>query len=159
VPQSFYYFPFAFLFFIGLAIAEGDSLKINNQENREKEFARMLSHVTLTGTYTQQGKNTKPEQERYTIYRVAKIPGQEHLWRFDVRLQFGNVDLRVPLPINVRWAGDTPMVVLNDYKIPGLGSFSARVLFDKTRYAGTWQHDKEGGHLFGDIVKEAKQDP
>ena len=122
------------------------------QEKREKAFTKMLSNVELIGTYTQ--------KERYTIYRVAKIPGQDYLWRFDVRMQFGSVDLRLPLPLTVRWAQDTPMVILDDTKIPGLGTFSAKVVFDKTRYAGTWQHGSDGGHLFGDIIKQKiKQKP
>ena len=130
------------------------------QEKREKAFTEMLSNVELIGTYTQTGAGKEKEQERYTIYRVAKIPGQKYLWRFDVRMQFGSVDLRVPLPLTVRWAQDTPMVILDDTKIPGLGTFSAKVLFDKTRYAGTWQHGSEGGHLFGKIIKKAtKQKP
>ena len=113
----------------------------------------MLSNVELIGTYTQTGAGKETDKERYTIYRVAKIPGQKYLWRFDVRMQFGSVDLRVPLPLTVRWANETPIVILDDTKIPGLGTFSAKVLFDKTRYAGTWQHGNEGGSLFGDIIK------
>ncbi len=151
---TFYRFPYALLLIIGVASAEENPLHENHRQKREEAFVEMLSEVTLIGTYTEDKEGKKPEEERYTIYRVAKIPGQKHLWRFDVRLQFGSVDLRVPLPLTVRWAKDTPMVVLDDYKIPGLGSFSARVLFDKTRYAGTWQHGSAGGHLFGTMVKE-----
>lgn len=130
------------------------------QEKREKAFTKMLSNVELIGTYTQNGAENESQKERYTIYRVAKIPGQDYLWRFDVRMQFGSVDLRLPLPLTVRWAQDTPMVILDDTKIPGLGTFSAKVVFDKTRYAGTWQHGSDGGHLFGDIIKQKiKQKP
>ena len=153
VPSFFYRVPFLLLLIVSVSLADAKPREAIDQENREKEFAAMLSQVTLVGTYTQQEQRKEPERERYTIYRVKKIPGQEHLWRFDVRLQFGTVNLRLPLPLTVRWAGDTPMIVLDNYKIPGLGSFSAKVLFDKTRYAGTWQHGSEGGHLFGEIVK------
>ena len=123
------------------------------REKRERAFTEMLANVDLIGTYTQNKAGKESQKERYTIYRVVKIPGQDHLWRFDVRMQFGSVDLRLPLPLTVRWAQDTPMVILDDTKIPGLGTFSAKVLFDKNRYAGTWQHGSEGGHLFGDIIK------
>ena len=34
-----------------------------------------------------------------------------------------------------------------------LGTFTARVLIYDNRYAGTWQHGKAGGHLFGRIEK------
>ena len=128
------------------------------REKRERAFTEMLANVDLIGTYTQNKAGKESQKERYTIYRVVKIPGQDHLWRFDVRMQFGSVDLRLPLPLTVRWAQDTPMVILDDTKIPGLGTFSAKVLFDKNRYAGTWQHGSEGGHLFGDIIKQKAAD-
>ena len=49
---------------------------------------------------------------------------------------------------------DTPVVMLTDYSIPTLGTFSARVFFYNDRYAGTWQHGKEiGGHLYGKITR------
>ena len=158
VSSFFYRVPFILLLIASVSLADTKPREANEQEKREKEFTAMLSQVTLVGTYTQQEQRKEPERERYTIYCVKKIPGQEHLWRFDVRLQFGTVNLRLPLPLTVRWAGDTPMIVLDNYKIPGLGSFSAKVLFDKTRYAGTWQHGSEGGHLFGEIVKEKPLD-
>jgi hypothetical protein len=40
-----------------------------------------------------------------------------------------------------------------DFAIPTLGTFTARVFFYGNRYAGTWQHDKVGGHMFGRIEK------
>jgi hypothetical protein len=72
-------------------------------------------------------------------------------------MQCGTVDLSLPLPITVEWAGDTPVITLTQYQIPGLGSFSARVLFYEDRYAGTWQHGDVGGHLFGKIIKNSKE--
>ena len=164
MPKSLHGFPYLLLLLVlihGIVQAEErNTASEAAQEKREKAFTEMLSNVELIGTYTQTGAGKEKEQERYTIYRVAKIPGQKYLWRFDVRMQFGSVDLRIPLPLTVRWAQDTPVVILDDTKIPGLGTFSAKVLFDKTRYAGTWQHGSEGGHLFGKIIKKAtKQKP
>jgi hypothetical protein len=58
------------------------------------------------------------------------------------------------VPVEVRWAGDTPMIQVSDLSIPGLGDeFSARVLFYQGRYAGTWSHGKVGGTMFGRIEK------
>ncbi len=48
------------------------------------------------------------------------------------------------------------MVSLTDLTIPGLGTFTARVLFYEDRYAGTWQHGKVGGHMFGKIQPAEK---
>jgi hypothetical protein len=40
---------------------------------------------------------------------------------------------------------------MDNMTIPGLGTFSARVVLHQDKYAGTWQHDEAGGHLFGKI--------
>lgn len=130
-----------------------------DREQLENHFQKKLSGVTLVGQYTQQSKEKDelPTEERYTIHKVSKIPGKDKLWRFDVRMQFGTVDLTLPLPITVEWAGDTPVITLTQYQIPGLGSFSARVLFYENRYAGTWQHGDLGGHLFGKIIKNSQE--
>jgi hypothetical protein len=131
-----------------------------NRGQLETHFENQLSGATLLGHSTQEGEPSEksPAEERYTIRRVAKIPFKNKLWKFDVRLQFGKVDLTIPLPLTVEWAGDTPVITLTDYSIPGLGSFSARVLFYGDRYAGTWQHGKVGGHLYGKIVREEQSD-
>ena len=42
---------------------------------------------------------------------------------------------------------------MTDLAIPNLGTFTARVVIYDGRYAGTWQHGKVGGNLFGRIEK------
>jgi hypothetical protein len=53
--------------------------------------------------------------------------------------------------------GDTPIIPMTDMAVPGLGTFTARVMFYRGRYAGTWQHDTVGGHLWG-IIERPKPD-
>jgi hypothetical protein len=57
------------------------------------------------------------------------------------------------MPLEIKWAGDTPIITLTNMAIPGLGTFTARVLIYDNRYAGTWQHGPVGGNLFGKIEK------
>ena len=75
------------------------------------------------------------------------------MWLFKARVKFGKIDLTLPMPIPVKWAGDTPVISLDNLTIPGLGTFSAHVVIDGNKYAGTWKHGKAGGHMFGKIVK------
>jgi hypothetical protein len=42
---------------------------------------------------------------------------------------------------------------------PGLGTYSARVMFHGDRYVGTWQGTNHGGHMFGRIERENVTDP
>ena len=78
---------------------------------------------------------------------------QKNLYRFTARIKYGDVDSEVPMPLTVLWSGNTPVITLDNLTIPGMGTFSARVLIHSDRYAGTWQHDAVGGHLFGKIEK------
>jgi hypothetical protein len=57
------------------------------------------------------------------------------------------------MTLPIAWAGDTPMISMTDLAIPGLGTFTCRVFFYGDRYAGTWQHGKVGGHMWGMIER------
>ena len=63
------------------------------------------------------------------------------------------------MPVTVKWAGDTPVMSLDKVGIPGLGTFSARVVLHEGRYAGTWIHDDVGGHMFGAITAMPEPPP
>ena len=124
------------------------------REQLEQRFTEQMRNVVLVGHFTMDGQESKDlKEERYEIDSVVKGEGDE--WTFNVRIKYGKTDVKLPLPLDVVWAGDTPMVTLTDYEIPliGGGAFTSRVIFYEGRYAGTWQHGKVGGHLFGKIVK------
>ena len=112
-----------------------------------------MSGSVLVGHYSVVGKDAKPANpERYELKKVAKV--QDDLWMFEARIKYGQTDVTLPLVLRVVWAEDTPMITLTDATLPGLGAaFSSRVIFHEDRYAGTWQHGKVGGHMFGRIEK------
>jgi hypothetical protein len=118
----------------------------------EKKFQESMSGVTLVGNSTRLNKPGVSAEEKYVIEKVSKMSGD--LWLFQTRLRFGSHDLPLPLPITVKWAGDTPMISLTDVSIPGLGTYTARVLIYRDQYAGTWSGKNEGGQLFGRVVRE-----
>ncbi len=118
----------------------------------EKNFQDSLSGVTLVGYSTRLNKPGISGEERYVIEKVSKMTGD--MWLFQARLRFGSHDLPLPLPISVKWAGDTPVITLTDLSIPGLGTYTARVLIYRDQYAGTWSGKNEGGQMFGKVVRE-----
>ena len=83
---------------------------------------------------------------------------QGDFWLFTARIKYGKRDVTLPMPIPVKWAGDTPVISLDNLTLPGLGTFSAHVVIDGDKYAGTWAHGQVGGHMFGTIAK-AKPKP
>lgn len=117
----------------------------------ERDFAERMRNVVLEGHFTFEGTERRDgNPERYEISRVTKLDGDR--WRFDVHLTYLSVDATLPVVVPVLWAGDTPMVSITDFTIPGLGEeFGARVVFYDERYAGTWDHGPYGGVMYGTI--------
>lgn len=115
-------------------------------------FTEAMTNVKLVGVFTVDGADEgRMQRDEYTISSVTKSPKGD-VWIVSARMRYGDVDLTLPVPVEVKWAGKTPMIILDRVTIPGLGTFSSRVVIDGARYAGTWQHDAVGGHMFGKIV-------
>jgi hypothetical protein len=57
----------------------------------------------------------------------------------------------IPIVVPMRFVGDTPVIMMTDTSLPGIGTFTVRVFFYGDRYAGTWQHGAVGGHMAGII--------
>lgn len=129
----------------------GDSQPEATPAELDAEFKQLVTNVKLVGNFTIDGQGPGDlQREEYVITGAIKL-GAGDLWALTSRIKYGDVDLTVPVPVRVKWAGRTPVITVDAVTIPGLGTFSARVLLDKTRYAGTWSHDDKGGHLFGAI--------
>ena len=145
---------------VGVALLASGSLQLkadDAQTARDKKFAETLSGVTLVGFHTDSTKPAgKLTEERYVISSVSKL--KDDYWLFKARIKYGEHDVTVPLSLQVKWAGDTPVITLTDLDIPLLGKFSARVVIYDGAYAGTWSGAKHGGHLFGKIEKEKREE-
>ena len=158
--------PIRFRALLPLVIALGFAADARGQEDedaaqaaREAEFIEMLSGVELVGSFTVDDapEGAPLQKDRYTIHKVTKLGNG--FFRFDARVVYGERDVTVPIPLQVKWAGDTPLITLTDMTIPGLGTYTARVLFYRGQYAGTWSGPDHGGHMFGDIVPLEEPEP
>jgi hypothetical protein len=114
------------------------------------EFERMMNGAVLVGHSTLDGKDGLSGEERYSIDRVSQISGD--VFMFQARMKLEGHEIPVPIPVTVKWAGDTPVIEVTDLGIPGMGSYTARVVLYRDRYAGTWSGKDHGGQLFGAIV-------
>jgi hypothetical protein len=139
------------VFFLLLAAASCRRDASSDQQNREQEFSRAMSGATLVGRFSS-NSSEKLSGDRYQISNVSRLAGD--LWIFQTRIQYGSRDVDVPVPVKILWAGDTPVITLTDATIPGLGSFTARVVIYRDQYAGTWSNSKgHGGQMFGRIER------
>jgi hypothetical protein len=138
--------------------AVGEDPAEPSQEDLEKQFAETLSGATLVGQFTVTGLNDdKPlAKDRYTLGTVKKL--KNGFWSFEARIQYGDHDVKLPLALPVKWAGDTPVISVTKVAFPGLGTYSARVVIYDDQYAGTWSGSDHGGQMFGRIVKQGEEE-
>jgi len=147
------------------ATGVGRTVPLEELSERERAFAERMQNVNLVGHFTLEsldglehieGVQHDRNPERYEIAKVSKIEGEGDRWRFDVRIVFMTVDVTLPVVVPMVWAGNTPMVSIEDFEIPGLGDqFGAQVLFYDKRYAGTWDHAQYRGLMYGVIEPAA----
>lgn len=117
----------------------------------EKALTELLTGCDLVGSFSVDGKEGA-KQDRYSIAKAVKMKGDT--WAVHARIKYNEIDITVPVAVQMHWADQTPVLSVTDLKIPGLGSeFGARILFHGERYAGTWQHGKVGGHMWGRIER------
>ncbi len=129
----------------------------NQQDELFDKFSKTLTGCKFVGSFTVTGRETGDlTPEEYHIKSVVKMDAPD-MWLFTARIKYSEKDISVPLPLQVKWAGDTPVITLTDFSILGQGPFSARVVIYDNMYAGTWSHGDHGGHLFGDIVAGAAE--
>jgi len=130
----------------------------------EREFADMLSGATLRGMWQMTGEGgltgkeplTEPKTEAYHIVSAAKL--SDDYWLISARIEVGEKNVTVPVPVRVEWAGDTPVITLDDIPIPTMGTYSARVMFHRGFYSGTWLSNAKnyGGIMAGRVIRETQ---
>ena len=143
------------------AVADGGLNKANTNLDQQKlfdQFVETLTSTAMIGTFTIDGMDPgKLREERYEIKRVVKAD-EGDFWNIFARMKFGDIDVTLPFPVEVKWAGDTPVITVDKLKLIGMGAaFDARIVISDGKYAGTWNHGKVGGLMFGRIEKVEKK--
>jgi opacity protein-like surface antigen len=125
----------------------------------EAKFQQTMTAATLTGRWTsiKDGALGEEKPEKYTIVSVAKTGGDN--WVINARMRYQQQDIVAPIPVQVKWAGDTAVIIVSNLTVPGGGTYSARVLIHDGTYAGTWSGGNHGGLLNGLITKTAEAKP
>lgn len=106
------------------------------------------------GTFTMRDRGDKLHTEEYEIVSAEKeATGDE--WILVAKIKYMKKDVKVPVGLSIKWIDRTPVIVLDQVTIPGMGTFDSRVIIRKGMYAGTWAHGKIGGHMFGEVTTAA----
>jgi hypothetical protein len=150
------------------ASARADEKKSVPLDAKEQVFADLMKDAVLVGNFTvnrpaREGDVPKepppnPSPERYGIKSIQKVTADQ--WLVHSQIKYGKLDVVVPVPVQVHFANDTPVLSVTDLTIPLVGSeFTARVMFFDNQYAGTWRHGKVGGLMYGRVEKAPPAPP
>jgi hypothetical protein len=138
-----------------IAEGPGGNSEKENLDKLRKNLEESLSGAVLVGQFTVTGaQSSAPAPERYELAAVRHLGGDR--WLFQARIRYGEHDVTLPLTLPIRWAGDTPVITVDNFGFPGLGVYTARVMIYQDHYAGFWSGADHGGHLFG-IVERPPQ--
>jgi hypothetical protein len=120
----------------------------------EAKFKATLTNATMSGRWCliKDGELTPEKPDKYSIVGVNKLFGDR--WLIRARIQYGEKDYTAPIPVRVKWAGDTPVITVTDVGLPGGASYSARVVIYDDSYAGVWSGGTVRGLLNGMITRE-----
>jgi hypothetical protein len=140
---------------LALGAAAGTRNDDEEQEARMEAFSELLTGARLTGWFTDTNRpDSPPMKDSYVISRCEHSEGDT--WLFEALV--GETDLKVPLYLTVKWAGDTPVITLDQLPIPQMGTFDARVLFHGNSYAGVWSGASHAGEMGGRITRAEDED-
>jgi hypothetical protein len=131
------------------------STPLPSPDELEAKFKAMLTKATLSGRWApiKDGALGAEKEDKYNIVSVGKVSGDS--WVVNARMQYREREFVAPIPVKVKWAGDTPVLIVDNFQLPGSQNrFSARVLFYDHTYAGTWSGGDHGGLLSGVISNE-----
>jgi len=117
--------------------------------NKEQAFRDTLTNTTLSGKWrlVKDNELLEENEETYTIQSVKKVAGD--FWLITARIRYADKDVTIPVPVRVKWAGDTPIISVTEAGLSGLGTYTARVMVYRNLYTGSWFGKDYGGFLNG----------
>ena len=137
-----------------VAPAESPAVEgVDSNTARDEKLSAALKSTIWTGSFTVDGKDRKLHEESYEIANATPTDNGDY-WIITASIKYGDRNITLPVPMQMKWAGDTPVLTCDQLFLPPLGTFDARVLIHAGHYAGTWKHGDKGGHLFGIIEKK-----
>lgn len=140
------------------AESKPEAAKKSSMSAKELAFQKRMEKCIFEGEWclVKDGQMTPWKKDKYTIQSATKVKGND--WVVTSRVQFGNVDVNLPIQVKVYWAGDTPVISVTDLPFPGGNIYTARVLVYRDTYAGSWFGKGYGGQMTGTIRSQSKEE-
>ncbi len=123
----------------------------------EERFKALFTKATLTGRWARLKEGVLGEEragDKYTILSVVKRDGDN--WTVNAKMKYGEKELIIPVPVRMKFTGDTAVLTVDELAIPGGGTYTARLMIFERTYSGTWKDQRGGGMLYGTIANEGE---
>ena len=122
----------------------------------EAKFKAALTNAVMDGRFCDvaEGKLGPDKADKYTIAGVEKTGDGQ--WTINAKIEYGAVNFTAPVPVQVKWAGDTAVIIVDNVGFPGTPKYSARVMIYADTYSGTWSAGDHGGLMHG-VLKKAEE--
>jgi hypothetical protein len=125
----------------------------------EERFKALLTDAFLSGRWAPLKDGQLGEEksgDKYHIVSATKSNGDN--WIISAKLKYHDQEFVMPIPVQMKFAGDTAIMVVDKLAIPNGGTYSARLLFYERTYSGTWSGAHGGGMLYGVITNGASKE-
>jgi hypothetical protein len=132
-----------------------DSGQKRSASNPEEKFKLLFTKAYLSGRWAPLKDGELGEErtgDRYQIVSVTK--GTADNWIIKAKLKYHGQEIEMPVPVRMKFDGDTTILMVDDLMIPDGGTFTARLLIYGRTYSGTWKDQRGGGMLYGTISHE-----
>jgi hypothetical protein len=147
-----FFFLIGFLALLILSSASAQEPKSPTPADLEAKFITTMTNATFKGRWcgVKDGQLSPDKEDSYTIAGVTKLSGDN--WTITAKMPYQGKLVDVPIPAKVQWAGDTPVLILDNVGLGGSRTYSARVMVYDNAYAGTWSAVDHGGLVMGVIT-------
>lgn len=119
---------------------------------REAGFAAMLKDATLKGSWVpvESGATGAEKSDGYHIVRAEWVKGDT--WNIVSKMNHRGKEIEYPMPVQVKWAGDVAVMILDEIPAGRGKKYSARVMYHNDRYAGSWWSETQAGGLLSGAI-------
>lgn len=123
----------------------------------EERFKLLFTKSYLSGRWAPLKDGLLGEErigDKYQIVSVAKGDGDH--WTVSAKLKYRDQEFVMPIPVRMKFDGDTAILTVDNLTIPGGGTYTARLLIYERTYSGTWKGQRGGGMIYGTITNETE---
>ncbi|REJ74150.1 MAG: hypothetical protein DWQ36_23590 [Acidobacteria bacterium] len=148
--------PLVLLLLVAASAAAPAAAQSATDSERRAAFAELLDGARLVGQFTVVNPSTGETMQRDDLYSVSRLlPGDGDVWVFEYSMSYGDNEANtLEIPVRVLFVEDTPLLTMSEQEVPGLGTFSVRLVFHGDRYGGMWSNGPVGGHMWGIIERD-----